>query len=273
MRLNLSNIVVLLLIFVSCEDVIDLKLPPMKQDVYVVSGLITNELDFVTVSVTQISKHTGVNVPVSHAIVFIESESMGNGEGVMQRIDFVEDSLNPGMYVSDRRVRAVINRNYTLNVHIDTMHITATAYMEPITNMLPVSYYKVASEEGIFALSDEQWSEEQAMWKFSLNWDFNHTCDTCKAQMFAYSLQSVDVAQLLSPKKQKVVFPLSTQIIREKYSLTKEHAEYVRGLLLETQWNGGYFDEQPANVSSNFSHGVLGYWGACMVLRDTTVVQ
>lgn len=275
MQLNLGNILILLLLIcASCEDKITLQLPELKHDTYAIYGIITNELENVEITVHKLSKNTPTSpLAISNATVYIESVPKGIGQGQKQTIACSEDTTQPGTYTTNIKTRAVLNKSYTLHVLIDTMHITATADMGPITAMPELAYYPAPSQNGMYRLPRQIWSQEQAMWELYLDWNSTQTCDTCYARTYLYTLNSVDVGQMLAPKKQEIEFPSHTKIIRKKYSLSDHHAEFIRGVLLETQWNGGYFDEQPANPTTNLSHGAVGYWGACMVLSDTIVVQ
>jgi hypothetical protein len=81
------------------------------------------------------------------------------------------------------------------------------------------------------------------------------------------------VNNIFGPAKDTIYFPAGTKIIRRKYSLSKEHQDFIRTLLIETEWRGGIFDVQQGNVLTNISNGARGFFAACMVLSDTTVVK
>jgi hypothetical protein len=81
------------------------------------------------------------------------------------------------------------------------------------------------------------------------------------------------VAEEFGPAKQEIWFPAGTTLIRKKYSLTKSHQEFIRSLLIETEWRGGLFDMEQGNVLTNFSHGTRGWFAACMVISDTNIVE
>jgi hypothetical protein len=44
-------------------------------------------------------------------------------------------------------------------------------------------------------------------------------------------------------------------------------------MLSETEWRGGVFDVQRANVSTNLSEGAIGFFASCTIVTDTTVVK
>jgi hypothetical protein len=51
------------------------------------------------------------------------------------------------------------------------------------------------------------------------------------------------------------------------------YAEFLRGMLSETDWRGGVFAVLPGNARTNLSEGALEYFTAAEVIRDTVVVQ
>ncbi|MCO5267212.1 MAG: hypothetical protein M9948_15220, partial [Lentimicrobium sp.] len=66
-------------------------------------------------------------------------------------------------------------------------------------------------------------------------------------------------------------FPSGTTITERKYSLTTEHAAYLRALLSETTWQGGLFNTAPANLPTNLSGNGMGYFGICAVIQKTEI--
>ncbi|MBU0763481.1 MAG: hypothetical protein KJ607_01460, partial [Bacteroidetes bacterium] len=116
---------------------------------------------------------------------------------------------------------------------------------------------------------------EPAMWEVFLDWshvpEYELLPDSsCRARVWYYSLTTVDVSQIFSPQQEQVIFPEGTRIVEKKYSLTLQHEEFIRGMLSETVWRGGYFDVTPANITTNLSEGAIGYFGACTV--DSVII-
>ncbi|MFH0866598.1 MAG: hypothetical protein V1904_10400, partial [Bacteroidota bacterium] len=56
-----------------------------------------------------------------------------------------------------------------------------------------------------------------------------------------------------------------TLITERRYSITAEHAQYIRAMLSETNWSGGLFDSAHSNVPTNMSEGAVGFFSACGV--------
>ena len=89
-----------------------------------------------------------------------------------------------------------------------------------------------------------------------------------KAKLYYYTLPTIDVNEVFAPNIEKVGFPSGTKITVRRYSLTDEHAAFLRALLLETTWSGGYFNTASANIPTNLSTGALGFFGACGVAEQ-----
>jgi hypothetical protein len=83
--------------------------------------------------------------------------------------------------------------------------------------------------------------------------------------MLFYTLPTLDVSEIFAPVMESISFPAGTIITERRYSLTPEHAEFLREMLLETSWTGGLFSVANSNVTTNLSEGAAGYFGACSV--------
>jgi hypothetical protein len=91
--------------------------------------------------------------------------------------------------------------------------------------------------------------------------------------LYYYTLQTLDVNEIFAPQKETVYFPAGTQIVERKFSLAPKYADFIRSLLAETEWRGGYFDVAQDNVRSNLSDGAVGFFAACSVVSDTLIVK
>jgi hypothetical protein len=120
-------------------------------------------------------------------------------------------------------------------------------------------------------------TEEAAMWELLIDWSrvpgYEHL-DSLEnhARMLFYTLPTLDVSEVFAPQMQSVFFPAGANITERRYSLTPGHAEFIREMLLETNWTGGLFTVTPANVATNLSNGAFGFFGACAVTELSVVV-
>ena len=115
--------------------------------------------------------------------------------------------------------------------------------------------------------------DEQAMYQVDIDWNHIIPSDTSRARQFFYTLGTVDANGLFRPFKEKVIFPKGSIIIRKKFALNADFAAYIRTLLMETEWQGGIYDENSSSLPTNVSNGGLGFFGVCSVLGDTLVAE
>jgi hypothetical protein len=115
------------------------------------------------------------------------------------------------------------------------------------------------------------------MMEVNYNWSadpvYSNMVDTDHASEVFYSLKDIDAGKIFAPEKQVILFPHKTVVIRTKYSLNEQHQQFVRSLLLETEWRGGVFDAEQGNVPTNFRNGIRGWFAVCAVVSDTTVFE
>ncbi len=78
---------------------------------------------------------------------------------------------------------------------------------------------------------------------------------------------------MFKPPQEHVRFPPGTIVFREKESVNPWYAEFLRGVLSETDWRGGMFDVLPGNARTNMEGEAIGYFTAAEILRDTIVID
>ena len=91
--------------------------------------------------------------------------------------------------------------------------------------------------------------------------------------MLFYTLPTLDVSEVFAPQMEEIYFPAGSSITERRYSITPGHAEFIRELLLETNWAGGLFNVASANVTTNLSNGALGFFGLCAVTQLSVIVN
>ncbi|MCK4662546.1 MAG: DUF4249 family protein [Bacteroidales bacterium] len=264
--------ILFIIVMFSCEVETDWKLHTDNSPLIVVDGVITNERKAHIIKLTKpIYELNSVAEPVTGAIVAINYTDTS--------VELTETSDNSGIYKTDSTFMAVTGIQYQLTILFENKTYTASAYMVHVTPFKILTYkyipdtnmYKIVSIGGSFD------SQEASMWEIFLDWsdlpDYNNTNEINKAKLIYYTLPSLDVNQIFAPEKEIIYFPKGTKIIQKKFSLTNEHAEFIRTLLSETEWRGGYFDAIPANLATNLSEGAVGYFGACSVISDSLIVQ
>ncbi|MEA3477156.1 MAG: hypothetical protein U9R60_03185, partial [Bacteroidota bacterium] len=148
--------------------------------------------------------------------------------------------------------------------------ISANATMVPGSFFNPLVYKKNSDNDWYHVdyVASAFDTENSSKWEVLIDWTqvpgFEHADpDTCRARMLFYSLPTLDVNQIFAPEVEKISFPAGSIITQRRYSLTTEHASFVRDLLLESTWQGSLFPVANANAGSNLSEGGVGYFGVC----------
>lgn len=257
-----------MLIFVlatSCEKEISWKLQQSNVQTMVVDGIITNELK------PQHIKLSLVNSEINKPLQALSGAKVTVNNGTTT-YEFTES--DPGNYYSSP-FQAVVGKTYKLSIDYQERTFEASATMVSLT---PPGAIKYSFDAGrlLYKYEPENTSNP-AMTEINLDWSNDASYTTLygnsKARAYYYTLNDIDANKIFAPEKEIIYFPAGTKITRRQYSLTEEHQAFLRSLLMETEWRGGIFDVQPGNVSSNISNGGLGYFGACTVLKDSTLVE
>lgn len=189
------------------------------------------------------------------------------------------DPAKPGDYVTPSTFGAVLGKNYAVQIFSGDQIFTARATMTPGTwfRELQCAYDE---EKGLWHVDwvASAFDEAQAaMWELLIDWskvpgyENSDSLDN-HARLLFYTLPTLDVSEIFAPKTETVFFPSGTIITERRYSLSPDHAAFVREMLLETNWTGGLFTVSQANVSSNISGGALGFFGVCSVNEVSVLV-
>jgi hypothetical protein len=169
-------------------------------------------------------------------------------------------------------VAARFSNNYSLLIYYRERFYSAQAYMVPGKIFAELTYKKNEDNDLYYIdyVASAFEAEDPAMWEILIDWSLvpgyeSIDPDECKKKLLFYTLPTLDVSQVFAPLVEQVYFPAGTIITERRYSLTTEHAAYIRTLLLETSWQGGVFPSDPANVITNLSDGAVGFFGICAV--------
>jgi hypothetical protein len=232
----------------------------------VVDGILTNELKSQCIKLSLSNPYMNQAFrPYSGAMVDV-SDSIHD-------YTFSESSDEPGSYYS-APFQAVINRNYKLTIVADSIY-TAEDHMVAVTRL--EAFLTQKNDTNDFSRYIYVEEEDPAMVEVHYDWSgmpsYCEKYGNCMAMETFYTIKTIDVNKSFAPDKEIIWFPSGTVISRKKYSLSPEHQDFLRSLLMETQWSGGLFDVQHGNVNTNLTNGALGFFGVCMVVADTTVFQ
>jgi hypothetical protein len=242
-------------------------------DKIIVDAIITDEVKTQQVKLSYpVSGLNQAPAPLTGAGVLISNED--------STWQLAEYPANSGIYNTSSSFFAQLQKNYTLLISLDGKVYTAKTTMTGGSLFGELRYarnddnnlYYVDWVANAFSI------RQAAMWELLIDWSGvpgyeqldslnNH------ARMLFYTLPTLDVSEVFAPQMESVFFPAGTRITERRYSLTTAHAEFIREMLLETNWAGGLFTVAPANVGTNLSDGAFGFFGACAVTELSIIVS
>jgi hypothetical protein len=259
----------------ACEAETDWPLQTGNHNLLVVDGTITDEkkIQIIRLS-TPVDQLNAVAPPVSDASIIVTLE-----DSVYK---FHELAGTPGTYVSNNLFAGKKNKIHSLLISVGGKVYSAKASMEPGVVLVPNLSYTLDSVTKLYQISKVYNNEfnpvKPAMFEIMLDWSQvpgyqDADPESCKARLLYYVLPTLDVSQVFAPDAEQVGFPGRTFIVEKRYSLTTEHAGFLRELLSETTWQGGLFNSAAANIPTNLSQGAIGYFGACAVNTRSEIAR
>ncbi|MBO4772269.1 MAG: DUF4249 family protein [Bacteroidales bacterium] len=241
----------------------------------VVEGYITNELQRHTIKISRLNSYYDTTVnSVTGAFVAVTS---GDNR-------YLYHDIGDGIYESEESFVGIVGNVYYLHIEIDSGRVVlgAESTMLPVTPPDEITFNKISGNTlSISHIAESFVPDNPAKYVLLLSWLDPKTSLPQNANIYYYSLTTVDVSQLFAPKLADTQFPPGTQIIERKYSIDAAYENYLRSLLAETRWSGGYFDEAHGNLHTNISViasnnpdlKTAGYFSANTVSIDTLVAR
>ncbi len=267
MAIRVKTILIFLmwLLLISCEEVpIDFPLQSQNLNILVVEGTLTNERINHRIKLSR--PYTTQNdkaVPVAGAILSITD---GTSSVVLTEVP-----AGSGEYYTPQ-VRAVFGRTYTLYIQYQGKNYFAQDSSVPVEPLQALDYRKVGE---LYTLNLDRSGRDPNFIDHQISWTNTPSCTAgtdCKGRIVFYDLKTVDVNEIFRPEKAEFNFPVSSIVIRKKYSLSPAYRSFLRSVLSETEWRGGVFDVQRADATTNLSEGAIGFFAVSTVVSDTTVV-
>jgi len=265
--------VVLLILLAGCVKQADWPLPDEPLTQVVVEAVLTDEQKVHTVALSHpVSVLNGTPPGVTGATVLISTAD--------SLWFLTEDTVHQGNYLTDSTFVAALNREYSLEITWQEKNYSAKASMVPgkVFNELVYKKNEADNRYHIDWVASAFSVDFPAMWEIFIDWSFLPGFDTldpatCQTRLLFYTLPTIDISQIFAPVVEQTYFPAGSRINERRYSLTPGHAEFLRELLLETNWQGGFFPTANANVMTNLSTGAIGYFGVCAVTELSMVVE
>lgn len=261
---HVQHFLLLLLIFSACEEKADIALSGEETGLLVVEGVLTNERKnhLIKLSLPHLQPN-GEVVPATGASVFISQDSV---------YALTEFPAGSGRYYTPVG-RAVSGKMYTLIIRYNGKQYMAQDGSVPVEPLQELKYRQTA---GGYELVMNETGSEPYYIEHRVTWQHTDACDPaelCDGYVVFYDLKTVDVNEIHKPEKAPFIFPERSIVVRRKYSVSPGYKTFLRSMLSETEWRGGVFDVQRADVATNLSEGAVGFFAVTTVVSDTTVVR
>ncbi len=265
--------IILLVMLAGCVKQTEWPVPDQSSGLISVNAILTDEQRIHSITITlPVSEPNAIPHPVTGATVLITTAD--------SLWFLTEDSVHPGNYLSDSTLVAILNTGYTMQINWEEKNYSAQASMVPGEVFNELIYKKNEGDDlyHIDWVASAFSVDNPAMWEVLIDWSFLPGFDTldpaiCRARLLFYTLPTLDVSQIFAPVVEQTSFPIGSVITERRYSLAPGHAEFIRQLLLETNWQGSMFPTANANVITNLSPGAIGYFGVCAVTELSLVVE
>lgn len=253
--------ILIILLPVACEEPVSWELDDPITPRLVVEGMLTNKpgMNYVRLSLPVRNPNRNPQ-PVSNAtVVIIDGDDYHF---------LTEDQNEAGLYITEPSLQGVINRIYWLYISIGEYEFAAGAYMVPVSPLQELIYFEDTVNPDHYRIYPMQGSTPSYT-EYHVEWQDQGTGLLQESLFYSFTLSTIDVSQFFKPDTEILSFPSGARVVRTKYSLSPEHEKYLRSLLSETDWRGGWFDVMHGNLNTNLNNGAVGFFAASSVVRDT----
>jgi hypothetical protein len=256
------------ILFPACEEATDWELQSGENGQLVVEAVLTDERKIQEIRLSRSYDDLNGTAP---AIIDAEvSVRVAN-----QSVDFIPDAAEPGLYRSEREFMVIRDLNYQLEIHWAGETYTASSRLSSVAP-IPAILFVPSEEPGLVSLAEFAPlynANQQAMYEVSIDWSQLGGDSLTQAKTFLYTFSNINVSELVRPERETILFPLGSAVRVRKFGLNEDYADYLRALVIETQWRGGAFYGDPTSLPTNISGGGLGFFSTCAVLERTVIAR
>lgn len=256
------------LVFLACEEKTQWELDAGDNGQLVVEATLTDEFKIQEIRLSRsYDELNGAIPPVTDAEVSV----LANGVSIA----FLPDNGAPGLYTSEQAFAIIDDLEYTLVINWNGETFSASSELSDVVPLPTITfrnYGKVDSLTfGDFAQIYNP--DQQAMYRMQVDWSHLSGNTADRALLYYYTFNSIDVGSLVRPTRDTVFFPRGSTVIARKFGLSDAYADYLRALVIETDWRGGAFYSAAASLPTNLSNGALGFFSTCAVDADTIIAR
>ncbi len=252
----------------SCEEVVDWELVPEQSDRLVIEAVLTNQ--FITQQVILSESFPDLQSdpnPIVDAEVIL-----WRGE---EQFLFPHVANEPGLYQSAEPFSIEKDQVYRIEVRWKDISYEASTELSFVTPIAMPQFQRRGNSDSL-SLSEVgaiYHPLEQSMYRFDISWQEQPGWSAGRSRQFFYTFSTLDANQIFVPPREEIFFPSGSTVHITKFGLSDDFAAYLRGIALETQWQGGLFDAQSSNTQGNFNPEAWGYFALCAVLSDTVIAD
>lgn len=270
------TLLILVVLFSSCTEVIDIELNDEENQRLVVEGWVTNFPGKQEVKLTLTTSYF-YNQPAPKATGAIVQVSDGE-------ITWAFNEVSPGVYRPEPDFLGEFEKTYVLDIDYAGESYSASSYLRPVS-VIDSMAFKFIDPLEEFGVDETPWWDIQIwtqelpgvgdhyMWKTFVNGTAlrDSLAEISFVDDGIYDgnyINGVGVDYV----DQGTEANSGDTIHLEQWNIGVEAYDVFIGILNETAWNGGLFDAPPANVETNISNGALGYFGAAGISDKTAVI-
>ncbi|QSE98062.1 DUF4249 family protein [Fulvivirga lutea] len=267
---QLTTILSIFLLIISCEERFEEDVEFAAQDLIVVEGLMTNELKRHRVKLTRpFGSQNEDPRPVSRAFMAIVDSDE-------EFVVLTEDPVGSGEYYTPP-MRAVFGKFYLLVIRHRGKEYRAFD-TPPGGQFLGDVALDTALIDGVihYRLEYQETGTAANYVTHDIDWSATPNCspqESCEGRVVFYDLKNIDVQEIFATEKDEFYFPQGSTVIRRKHTVSDRYKEFLRSLLSETEWRGGFFDITRDNIPTNVEGDAVGFFATVTVDVDTLIVN
>ncbi len=260
----LSFFVIVLFLFESCTERIDLKLNDGDNLKLVVDAWITNEA----------GPH---KVTLSRTTSYFENEAAPRVSGADVRIEqgnetIILEESEKGEYLTPVEFQGEVGKTYQLKIEVEGELYESSATLSRLPKIDSLGYqYSVDEASYSVLLYTKELPGIGDFYLFRSYKNGSLTADTLRNSDFV-SDEFVDGSDIPGVEVGYEDLQTGDVAILEMLSISKEAHDFFLAVMLETDYRGGPFDTPPANIPSNISNGAFGFFNASAIERDSILI-
>ena len=252
----------------ACEEITDWELNPEVNGKIVVEGILTDELTNQEIRLSRSFSGLNEQAPVvTNAVVKVSVRDAD--------FFFLPVAETPGLYKSISPFAVAKNLPYILEVSVDGEIYQAKSELSFVAP-IPKFTFKTLEGSNWLTLDTVPFyynANQQSMYDLQIEWSHLTGNSSDRAKRVLYTFNDFAISRLIPATTDTIAFPPGSKVTIKKFGLNEDFADYLRALVIETEWRGGAFYGTPNSLPTNISNDGLGFFSTCAVLVDSLVAE